>query len=79
MCRIDGEVAEVTVVVQSGFLSVHYPATGAARAGPADPTLSNPWPMPPTGCCSIAVRTRDAQLCKAAARSSGWRRPENAS
>src|SRR5262245_11256346 len=42
MCRIDGEVAEVTVVVQSGFLSVHYPATGAARAGPADPTLSNP-------------------------------------
>src|SRR5262245_5301916 len=35
--------------------------------------------MPPTGCCSIAVRTRDAQLCKAAARSSGWRRPENAS
>lgn len=36
-CRIDGEVAEVTVQVRSGLLSSHYPATGAARAGPADP------------------------------------------
>ena len=36
-CRIDGEVAEVTVEVLSGLLSGHYPATGVARAGPADP------------------------------------------
>ena len=38
-CRIDGEVAEVTVQVLSGLLSAHYPATGVARAGPADPAL----------------------------------------
>jgi secretion/DNA translocation related TadE-like protein len=33
-CRIDGEVADVTVEVLSGILSAHYPAVGAARAGP---------------------------------------------
>jgi len=38
-CRIDGEVAEVTVQVVSGLLSAHYPATAVARAGPADPAL----------------------------------------
>jgi secretion/DNA translocation related TadE-like protein len=35
-CRIDGEVAEVTVEVRSGLLSAHYPAKGAARAGPGE-------------------------------------------
>ncbi len=35
-CRIDGEVADVTVEVLFGLLSAHYPATGAARAGPAE-------------------------------------------
>jgi secretion/DNA translocation related TadE-like protein len=38
-CRIDGEVAEVTVEVLSGLLSAHYPAMGVARAGPADRAL----------------------------------------
>jgi secretion/DNA translocation related TadE-like protein len=35
-CRIDGEVADVTVEILSGLLSAYYPATGAARAGPAE-------------------------------------------
>jgi secretion/DNA translocation related TadE-like protein len=35
-CRIDGEVADVSVEVLSGLLSAHYSAIGAARAGPAE-------------------------------------------
>jgi secretion/DNA translocation related TadE-like protein len=40
-CRIDGEVAEVTVEVLSGLLSAHYPAIGAARAGPAERAVTD--------------------------------------